>query len=157
MTATELDLTETIKLLHSISINPVIKGLNSNEYLSLKILISMTKSKQKNSIHVSDITKKMNIAAPSVTKLLNGLELKGYITRKNDSINRRNIDVFITEKGIDVKNQADVVLSDFIANVYKRVGRENIEQFLKLSKLISTAISDEIVALQNKEMILWTK
>ena len=154
MTATELDLTETIKLLHSISINPVIKGLNSNEYLSLKILISMTKSKQKNSIHVSDITKKMNIAAPSVTKLLNGLELKGYITRKNDSINRRNIDVFITEKGIDVKNQADVVLSDFIANVYKRVGRENIEQFLKLSKLISTAISDEIVALQNKEMIL---
>ncbi len=154
MTATELDLTETIKLLHSISINPVIKGLNSNEYLSLKILISMTKSKQKNSIHVSDITKKMNIAAPSVTKLLNGLELKGYITRKNDSINRRNIDVFITEKGIDVKNQADVVLSNFIANVYKRVGRENIEQFLKLSKLISTAISDEIVALQNKEMIL---
>ena len=154
MTATELDLTETIKLLHSISINPVIKGLNSNEYLSLKILISMTKAKQKNSIHVSDITKKMNIAAPSVTKLLNGLELKGYITRKNDSINRRNIDVFITEKGIDVKNQADVVLSNFIANVYKRVGRENIEQFLKLSKLISTAISDEIVALQNKEMIL---
>ena len=120
----------------------------------MKFLDIIKKANEKNSIHVSDMINKMNIAAPFVTKLLNGLELKGYITRKNDSINRRNIDVFITEKGIDVKNQADVVLSDFIANVYKRVGRENIEQFLKLSKLISTAISDEIVALQNKEMIL---
>ncbi len=148
MTANELDLTETIKLLHSISINPVIQGLNSNEYFSLKILDSLTDGEQRKSAHVSDITKRMNIAAPSVTKLLNSLETKGYIVRKNDCSNRRNIDVFITEKGIDVKNEADSVLSEFVANVYNRVGRENIEQFLQLAKLISKAIDDEIAETQ---------
>ena len=62
MTTTELDLTETIKLLRSLSINPVIKGLNSNEYLSLKILYSLKNDEHKDDIHVCDITKRMNIA-----------------------------------------------------------------------------------------------
>ncbi len=153
MTTTELDLTETIKLLRSLSINPVIKGLNSNEYLSLKILYSLKNDEHKDDIHVCDITKRMNIAAPSVTKILNSLESKGYITREFDTSNRRNIDVFITEKGIEIKRSADTLVDEFIANVYNRVGRENIEQFLQLSKLITEAIDEEIAEISSKEMI----
>lgn len=144
MISTELDLTEAIKKLRSVSINPIIKNINSSEYYSLKILYSLLKEPSDKKVCVSDIRNRLNISAPSVTKILNGLEIKGLIERKNDEENHRNIDVYITEEGIKVKEKADYALDDFIANVYNTVGRENIVQFLHLSKIILTAIENEI-------------
>lgn len=144
MISTELDLTEAIKKLRSVSINPIIKDINSSEYYSLKILYSLLKEPSDKKVCVSDIRNRLNISAPSVTKILNGLEIKGFIERKNDEENHRNIDVYITEEGIKVKEKADYALDDFIANVYNTVGRENIVQFLHLSKIILTAIENEI-------------
>lgn len=144
MISTELDLTEAIKKLRSVSINPIIKDINSSEYYSLKILYSLLKEPSDKKVCVSDIRNRLNISAPSVTKILNGLEIKGLIERKNDEENHRNIDVYITEEGIKVKEKADYALDDFIANVYNTVGRENIVQFLHLSKIILTAIENEI-------------
>lgn len=144
MISTELDLTEAIKKLRSVSINPIIKDINSSEYYSLKILYSLLNEPSDKKVCVSDIRNRLNISAPSVTKILNGLEIKGLIERKNDEENHRNIDVYITEEGIKVKKKADYALDDFIANVYNTVGRENIVQFLHLSKIILTAIENEI-------------
>lgn len=144
MISTELDLTEAIKKLRSVSINPIIKDINSSEYYSLKILYSLLNEPSDKKVCVSDIRNRLNISAPSVTKILNGLEIKGLIERKNDEENHRNIDVYITEEGIKVKEKADYALDDFIANVYNTVGRENIVQFLHLSKIILTAIENEI-------------
>lgn len=144
MTGTENDITGIIKKLHSISFNPLIDGINSSEYISLKILIKLLDNSDKNSVHVSDITKKLKTSAPSVTKLLNGLEKKGLVTREIDKENRRNTLVCITEKGIKLKQHNDLILAKFISNVYDRVGRENIVQFLHLSELIHTAFEEEI-------------
>lgn len=151
MTGTTNDITDAIKKLHSLSLNPLIDGINSNEYLSLKILISLHDKSADHTVHVSDITKELRISAPSVTKILNGLELKGLITRETDKTNRRNTIVFVTEKGVFVKKQNDLVISEFIADVYSKVGRENIIQFLHLSEIIRNAIDEEIEIYKNKK------
>lgn len=144
MTGTENDITSAIKKLHTISLNPLIEGLNSSEYFLLKILIKLLENSGENGVCVSDITKKMKISAPSVTKILNSLENKELIVRQTDSQRRRNTLVFITEKGILIKKQNDSNISKIMTNVYKRVGRENIIQFLHLSEIIHTAIDEEI-------------
>lgn len=144
MISTEFDLTEAIKKLRSVSINPIIEDINSSEYYSLKTLYSLSNEPSDKKVCVSDIRNRLNISAPSVTKILNGLEIKGLIKRENDEENHRNIDVYITDEGIKVKEKADFALDGFIANIYESVGRENIIQFLHLSKLILTAIENEV-------------
>lgn len=153
MIGTENDITDAIKKLHSISLNPLITGLNSSEYFLLKILIRLLESSSNNSVHVSDITKKLNISAPSVTKILNGLEKRELITREIDKQNRRNTLVCITEKGTLLKKQNDLNIARLMTNVYNNVGRENIIQFLHLSDLIHRAIDDEIEKFENNKTI----
>lgn len=144
MISTELELTEAIKKLSAVTINPIIGDINSSEYYSLKTLYSLLNRPEDKKVCVSDIRNRLNISAPSVTKILNGLESKGFIKRENDQDNHRNIDVYITDEGVRVKERADFALDGFIANIYESVGRENIIQFLHLSKLILTAIETEV-------------
>ncbi len=144
MTGTENDITSAIKKLHSISLNPLISGLNSSEYFLLKVLMKMRENAEVQGVHVSDIAKRMRISAPSVTKILNSLENKELIIRETDRKSRRNTLVCITDKGILIKRQNDSNLAQIMANVYNRVGRENIVQFLQLSELIHNAIDEEI-------------
>lgn len=48
------------------------------------------------------IKENMMVNAPDVTRLLDRLILKGYITRKRNDEKRRQIEVKITNKGIDI-------------------------------------------------------
>ena len=146
MTGSENDITSAIKKLHSISFNPIITGLNSSEYFLLKVLLKSCEVSDNNCVKVSDLAKKMRVSAPSVTKILNSLEKKELILRQSDKENRRNTLVFITDKGIEIKKKNDAILSLVMKDVYDRVGRENIIQFLHLAELIQDAFDDEIKA-----------
>ena len=144
MTGAENDITIAVKKLHSITFNPLIEGMNSSEYTSLKTILKLREDSKFKEVHVSDISKKLGISAPSVTKLLNCLENKGFIKREIDKENRRNTLVYVTKKGLEITQHNDDVLAKFISNVYDRVGRENIVQFLQLSQLIHNAFDEEI-------------
>lgn len=144
MFAHEKDITEAIKKLHSVSLNPLIKDVNSSEYFVLKKIIGLKNNSKDGKVYVSSISKILKISTPSVTKLLNSLEKKELIIREIDSENRRNTLVEITEKGNFVKKQNDSHIADLMTKVYQRVGRENIIQFLHLSDLIFDALDDEI-------------
>lgn len=139
------DISSAIKQLHAISFNPLIEGINSNEYHLLEYLYN-NETKQ---IVVSDITNKLKIAAPSVTKLLNGLDKKGYTVREIDPSNRRNTFVYITDEGKNIVQHNKAIISKVISDVYDNVGRENIVQFLHLAKLIHEAFEEEIKLFKN--------
>ncbi len=140
----EIDILSKVKKLHSMSFNPIHKGINSSEYTMLKVLSKIIEKEENTYVRVSNLTKRLKITAPSITKTLNALEKKGLITREVEKENRRNTLVFITEKGVEVKQENDKIIHDFILKVYDRVGRENIIQFLHLSELILNAFDDEI-------------
>ena len=95
-------------------------------------------------VYVSDIAKKLKISTPTVTKTLNNLELKNCVVRAPDSKSKRNTLVQITEKGILMKKENDLILSNTLNGVYEKVGRENIVQFLHLAELIYNAFDEEI-------------
>ena len=140
----EIDVFSKVRNINAFSFNLIHSGINSSEYAMLKVIFKFTQESQEAYVRVSDLTKALNITAPSVTKTLSALENKGLITREVEKKNRRNTLVFITEKGVEVKSENDKIVSDFLLKVYDRVGRENIIQFLQLSELIIDAFDDEI-------------
>ena len=135
-----------IKRLNSITLNPLIDEINSSEYVILNIVFKLNNEKSNSLVKVSEISKKLNVSTPSVTKVLNSLEKKGFVIREIDKENRRNTFVYLTEKGVEIKEQNDKILAKFIENVYERVGRENIVQFLELSRIILDAFDEEVSA-----------
>ena len=49
-----------------------------------------------------DIAQGCHIEASSLSNILNGMEKNGLITRNIDKYNRRNINIFMTEKGKEI-------------------------------------------------------
>lgn len=61
---------------------------------------------EKEKSNVKEISKTLLIDSSTLTPLLKKLENKGYITRERSSIDERNLDVVITEKGKKLKEKA---------------------------------------------------
>ena len=82
---------------------------------------------------VSDISTLMNVAPPSVTQQLNGLEKQGYIERKMDSEDRRVVRVSLTSKGqIMLKEASD----DFLTSITGLVNYLGEQDSLVLADLL---------------------
>jgi len=82
---------------------------------------------------VSDISTLMNVAPPSVTQQLNGLEKQGYIERKMDNEDRRVVRVSLTSKGqIMLKEASD----DFLTSITGLVNYLGEQDSLVLADLL---------------------
>lgn len=55
---------------------------------------------------------KLHISKPNLTKAVNGLIDEGYLKRERDENDRRQINLYITDKGlVEVKNHKEAMLS----------------------------------------------
>ena len=61
---------------------------------------------EKNESNVKDLSKALLLDSGTLTPLLKKLEAKGYITRVRSNKDERNLNVTITEKGLDLRKKA---------------------------------------------------
>ena len=61
---------------------------------------------EKEKSNVKDIGKALMLDSSTLTPLLKKLENKGYVTRVRSTIDERNLEVAITDKGKKLKNKA---------------------------------------------------
>ena len=61
---------------------------------------------EKEKSNVKDIGKALMLDSSTLTPLLKKLENKGYVTRVSSTIDERNLEVAITDKGKKLKNKA---------------------------------------------------
>ena len=87
-------------------------------------------------IRVSSLIETLNLSPQAVSKTLRLLEQKGYCKRITDHNNRRNTLVLITEQGTTLVNRTR-------SEVTKRMGDENMAEFIRLSNQCS-AIMQEV-------------
>ena len=59
----------------------------------------------KKSIRVSDVSKRLHITTPSVTKLINELSELGLVIKTGDSQDKRSITLLLTDKGRQYEKQ----------------------------------------------------
>jgi DNA-binding MarR family transcriptional regulator len=75
----------------------------------------------------------MNVAPPSVTQQLNGLEKQGYVERKMDKEDRRVVRVSLTSKGQIILKQAS---DDFLSSITGLVNYLGEQDSLVLTDLL---------------------
>lgn len=75
-----------------------------------------------------------------LTNLMLNLEKKGYICRKEDSKDRRNKLVFLTEDGEKFKEWIAPMLKEYYTRLEEKVGKEKLTQIETLLKELQEAI-----------------
>ncbi len=53
-------------------------------------------------VRISDVAEAINITLPSITRDINTLEEKGYITKEENSQDKRVINIKLSDKGLDL-------------------------------------------------------
>ena len=77
-----------------------------------------------------------------LTNLINNLEKKGYVHRKEDLADRRNKLVFLTPEGEEFKEQIRPILDQVYVYAEKIVGIESIETMLSELKSVCDVLEN---------------
>lgn len=74
--------------------------LTYTQYITMMVLW------EQNEILVKDIGERLFLDSGTLTPVLNGLEKKGYATRRRSETDKRDVYAVITKKGIDLRDKA---------------------------------------------------
>jgi len=81
---------------------------------------------------------------PAISRMLGLLEKRGYVERTVSASNRRKTYVRITESGRKVFARSKQTMEIIIKKVYEKMGKEDMEQFIKLWEKLGDIIATEI-------------
>ena len=84
-------------------------GLSAQQYNVLRIL----RGQNGQSISLLDIEDRMLDKSSNVSRLIDKLVLKHYITREESKVDRRRVDVLISQSGLDILKEIDAELNRF--------------------------------------------
>lgn len=87
---------------------------------------------EKDGIKVSQLSKKMKVASPTITQQINSLESHGFVKRTMDLKDRRVIRIQITEKGEEVLKKAQDGLHNFVYGLVDYMGEDDSDKFINL-------------------------
>jgi DNA-binding MarR family transcriptional regulator len=76
-------------------------------------------------VSANDVKNKILVSNPDVTRLLDRLVNKGYVTRQTCSANRRKIDISLTKNGIELYKKAHQATKSSVANFFEDKITEN--------------------------------
>lgn len=79
-----------------------------------------------------ELSEKLNVSTARVASILNSLESKELIERKEDIFDKRKTLVAITTKGRFLANQTKQNILDKISYVMKELGEDDAEEYLRL-------------------------
>lgn len=88
-----------------------------------------------------EISERMLTKDPDITRLLDRLELRGFILRNRDSRDRRIITVKITNEGLETLNSLDKPVTEHNQKLLGHLSEEQLQQLISLLELVRTNIS----------------
>lgn len=118
-------------------------GLSSLDLTICRILIDWENEQHASPITATELAKRANIAASSLTRVLNKLEKSQYTMRTPSKDNRRIIHITITEKGKEEYLNSNESLMSFMENVIQKMGEEDIHTLINLLHKLSSYSHDE--------------
>lgn len=122
------------------NMSDVYQTLTSAEFFALFSILKL--QKQKGSPRVSDLVEDLNASPQFISKTLRTLETKGYCQRVTDPTNRRSTLVLLTEEGSALLEKAQDRIFRFAQEVTERMGKEDMEQFIRLNHKCFSIMQD---------------
>lgn len=109
-------------------VNKKVDALRQGERAALFCI----QSAQEGAMKSTDVAAALNIAAPSVTLILNKLEEKGFIKRTANARDRREVIVSLTAEGTRVLDEAVNELKGFLGGLTDFLGEDDSKELLRL-------------------------
>lgn len=94
-------------------------------------VLRILKGQHPKPVSVNDITDRMIDKMSNASRLVEKLRLKGFIQRDKCSFDKRQVDVSITESGISLLSQLNIVVNELISH-HNHVTPEEYQQLNKL-------------------------
>ena len=126
-----------------IDLSAYLQELSREEFYMLDLLSKQIQEKEIEGMKVSSIAEALDISSPAVSRMLGGMERKGYILRKVNPHNRRNTIVKITKNGQKIYDKTESQMNCLLDHVTKRVGQEDMEELLRLWNRVAEAFLEE--------------
>ena len=92
-----------------------------------------------------------------LTNLMNNLEKKGYVHRKEDPEDRRNKLVFLTPEGEEFKKQIRPILDQVYVHAEHIIGIENVETMLSELKAVHNVLENIYIIRKTKCFDFWER
>ena len=90
---------------------------------------------------------KMGMEPRSLTRMIKGLEERGLIEKKQDSIDKRSVKIFLTKEGKKVRDLSKEIVISFNEKISKEIGQRDLKTCLKvLNKLNKIIDREDILA-----------
>lgn len=111
-------------------------SLSLGEYLTLRN-VWLSKSELSSNVRLgtikaADLSELLEMSRPSITRILNGLEKRGLITRTIDPNDRRSINIGLTEAGTEALKLANRKILNFAERVVESLGESDTDKLIAL-------------------------
>lgn len=108
-----------------------IAGYNPSE---IKVLMAIRHetNEEKPDMKVSEISSILRVTSPTVTQIINKLEKDDLVERNTDPVDRRAVNIHLTEKGIEVTNEARKAFTETFAGLIDHLGEDDSEKLAEL-------------------------
>ena len=113
------------------------------EDLSLVEYMALRKAYDKSNITINDLGKSLNITKGGVSKIIDRLENKLYVSRHQSSSDGRVCCVLPTEKGINAIHKISNHYSDYLEELLGEVDEESQQNIKNTLELLFKAIQDK--------------
>lgn len=117
----------------------VLKFFQSVTITQTQIFTIMTLTEER-PVHLSDLSRKMNISAPTVTGIIDRLEKLGYVRRIPDPQDRRAIHVDLTAKGKNIAKKLKSTIKKNWKGLLSKLPKRDQERFAHILNKIQGSI-----------------
>ena len=114
-------------------------GLTSPQLLCLREIVATDKST------LSDLTRKVNLSASTITGIIDRLESKGFVKRERCSTDRRKVFLCPTLKGLEILSTSPSLLQDNFAASLTGLPQEEQQQLAaSLDRIVTLMQLDDV-------------
>ncbi|HHV45824.1 MAG TPA: MarR family transcriptional regulator [Tissierellia bacterium] len=111
-------------------------NLSQGEYFVLRNLwISsndLSNEDKKGYVKAADLSDKLELSRPAITRILNNLEHRGLITRNIDKKDRRSINIELTQAGIEAIENANKRILSIAERIVASLGDFEADKLIEL-------------------------
>lgn len=120
-------------------------GLTKGEFFILNLIYDHGRQNpEAEGMYVSELLRATHATPPAVSRMLRGMEEKGYVERVVDRSDRRTTYIVLTAQGIALRKEAERRALDFTGRVIDQMGMADIEQLLSLWRRMRDIVQQEL-------------
>ncbi len=109
---------------------PSISGCRPSE---IRVLFCIRRGEMSDTpVKISDISKQLRVTSPTVTQIVNSLEINGLVKRHSDPTDRRSVGLTLTKRGEEITQQAANAFSSSLHGLIDYLGEEESNELADL-------------------------